>query len=406
MWPAAGGREVSPKDGAERYYLCVLKALASVAVIVTVLAVIVELSVAGARREERRLLEEFTTATRRQVRASAEVLSARLDALDQDTRVLTDLVERSRQTREPGHALEHRGSETTFRALAVVVPHYRTISLHRADGAIEILAVDPTETRPTVDALIPHTQHLAREVANRRVKALGEPARYGARSFLLYGTPINDGGAIVVASDAAMFLAAGSWPSLPAAQLFVTDPGGVVWTGCATAGGCRATDSDTVTKYFEATAPSAAQVASRRRGDPGRRARRRGAGLGAGRTPDRKVGRHLGRFIARDHGERGPPAVAGRVLRVRRGDRGRGRGSHHPAPAAARARARRRAALRPGGGGGARSGKSARARREADHRRCPVDRDGARDRQPAGGDSRVGPSRCCARWRPARAPRI
>jgi signal transduction histidine kinase len=238
-----------------------LKALASIAVIVAVLALIVELSVAGARREERRLLDEFTTATRRQAHASAEVLSTRLDALDQDTRVLTDLVERSRHSPEHDPKIEHRVAETAFRALAVVVPHYRIISLNRPDGAVEILAVDPTEIDPTVTALTPPMQHLAREVSARRVKALGEPARFGARSFLLYGTPVKEGGAVVVASDAAMFLAAGSWPSMAVARLFVTDPAGVVWTGCSTPGGCSATDSETVTKYFQARAPSAAQIA-------------------------------------------------------------------------------------------------------------------------------------------------
>ena len=38
-------------------------------------------------------------------------------------------------------------------------------------------------------------------------------------------------------------------------------PGGVVWTDCATGGGCSATDSETVTKYFQADAPSALQIA-------------------------------------------------------------------------------------------------------------------------------------------------
>ena len=123
-----------------------------------VIAGIVELSIASARREEGRLLEEFTSATRRQARESAEVLSARLDALDQDTRVLTDLVERSRVS--PGHdrAVEHRVAETGFRALVVVVPHYRIITLNRPDGSDDIVAVDPTEVKPTVDALTPHMQ--------------------------------------------------------------------------------------------------------------------------------------------------------------------------------------------------------------------------------------------------------
>jgi signal transduction histidine kinase len=261
-----------------------LKALASIAVVATVLAVIVELSVASARREEKRLLDEFTTATGRQVHASAEVLSTRLDALDQDTRVLTDLVERSRHSPEHDPQIEHRVSETAFRALAVVVPHYRIVSLNRPNGDVEILAVDPTETSPTVIALTPPMQHLAREVSVRLEKTIGEPARFGSRSFLIYGTPVKGGGAIVVASDAAMFLAAGSWPSLPAARLFVTDPAGVVWAGCATPGGCSATDSATVSKYFQATAPSAAQLGPEA-----------AAVLGVGRAPAVQVSEPVGR---------------------------------------------------------------------------------------------------------------
>jgi signal transduction histidine kinase len=236
--------------------------LASIGVIVAIVALIVALFAASARHERARLLDEFTTATRRQVHASAEVLAARLDALDQDTRVLTDQVEQSRESPEHDHVLERRVSETGFRALAFAVPHYRIISLNRADGEVEILAVDPTETEPLVRALTPHMQSLAREVSSRRVKAIGEPARFGARSFLLYGTPVKDGGAVVIASDAAMFLAAGSWPSLSAARLFVTDPAGVVWANCATPGGCQATDSATVTRYFQAGASPASRLDS------------------------------------------------------------------------------------------------------------------------------------------------
>jgi len=248
--------------------------LASIAVVLAVLALIVELSVASARREEGRLLDEFTTATRRQAHASAEVLSARLDALDQDTRVLTDLVERSRHSPEHDPRIEHRVAETAFRALVVVVPHYRIISLNRPNGEVEILAVDPTENDPTVEALRAPMQHLAREVSSRRVKAIGEPARFGTRSFLLYGTPVSGGGAVIVASDAAMFLAAGSWPSQPISRLFVTDPGGVVWAGCSTPGGCSAADSETVAKYFQAPTPYAAQIAPEA-----------ADALGAGRAP-------------------------------------------------------------------------------------------------------------------------
>jgi signal transduction histidine kinase len=238
-----------------------LKPFGSIALIVVALAVILGLSVASARREATRLLDEFTATTAAQAEASVEVLSTRLDALDQDTRVLTDLVERSRTGARRDPAAEHRIAETTFRALAVVVPHYRIISLVRADGTPDIVAVDPTEAAPTVNALLPHLQATALEVSSRRAKTIGEPVRYQDRSFLLYGTPVAGGGAIVVASDAAMFLAAGTWAPLPTARLFVTDPGGALWTGCETTEGCHATDSDAF--HRDLAAAPAVQVSRR-----------------------------------------------------------------------------------------------------------------------------------------------
>jgi signal transduction histidine kinase len=227
-----------------------VRTLASTTVIVAVMAVIIGLSIASARREQRHVLDEFTVATRKQALATVDVLAARLDALDQDTRLLTDLVEQSRSNPEHDPETERRTAETTFRALAIAVPHYRLVSLNRPDGAVEILAADPTETSAIIAALRPHMERLARAVSSKRAKALGEPVRYGARSFLLYGTPVGGGGAVVVTSDAAMFLGAGSWTPLFASRLFVTDPGGVVWAGCETSDGCRATDADTPAKIL------------------------------------------------------------------------------------------------------------------------------------------------------------
>ncbi|HEX3313115.1 MAG TPA: hypothetical protein VHS32_43320, partial [Streptosporangiaceae bacterium] len=227
-----------------------MKPFASIALIVAALAVILGLSVASARREARRLRDELTAATTQHAEASVDVLSARLAALEQDTRMLTDLVERSRHAPQHEPAIERRIAETAFDALVVVVPHYRIIWLVRPDGTPDIVAVDPTEFAPTVTALLPHMRTLAREVGQRYATTLGEPARHQGRSFLLYGTPVLGGGAIVVASDAAMFLAAGAWTSMPVAHLFVTDPAGVVWAGCELAGGCRATDADALRRQL------------------------------------------------------------------------------------------------------------------------------------------------------------
>jgi two-component system sensor histidine kinase HydH len=88
---------------------------------------------------------------------------------------------------------------------------------------------------------MPPTRRLGQEVSARGVKALGKTERFGERSFFLYGTPIREGRAIVVASDAAIFLGAVAWTPLASARLFVTDPAGVTWGGCETTLGCHAT---------------------------------------------------------------------------------------------------------------------------------------------------------------------
>jgi len=240
-----------------------LRPFKSIVLILAALAVILGLSVASAVREQGRLTDDFTVTTRQQVRASVEALSSRLDALDQDTRMLTDLVERSGGDGELARSTEQRIWESAFRAMAVVVPQYRTIALVDADGSLQVLAADPSETSDTVQALTPHTRRLALEVAARHGSALGETARYGDRSFLLYGTPVSGGRAIVVANDAAIFLGAIAWTSLPSARLFVTDPAGVVWSGCETSGGCRATPSGPMKDYLDVKPPPSSQLTTR-----------------------------------------------------------------------------------------------------------------------------------------------
>jgi signal transduction histidine kinase len=224
----------------------VTRIVASVVIVLAALAGILGLSISSALREHARLMDEFTSTTRQQVHASVAALSARLDALDQDTRLLVDLVEQSRRKPDFDLATEQRVWESAFRALAVVVPQYRAISLLAADGAPLVVAADPTETRETVLALAPATAALARDVARTGVKAFAWPARLGARQFLLYGTPVRGGSAVVVASDAAIFLGAVAWTPLPVARLFVTDPAGVIWADCETREGCRAAETPAV----------------------------------------------------------------------------------------------------------------------------------------------------------------
>jgi two-component system, NtrC family, sensor histidine kinase HydH len=223
------------------------RALRTTVVIVAVCCGILALSIASVRRERERLVEEFGETTRRQLQASVEALSVRLQALDQDTRLLADVVEHeSMAEARIDAATERRVWESAFHALAVVVPQYRVVALVDATGAIEVMGLDRSEKSGTIEALMPPTRRLGQEVSARGVKALGKTERFGERSFFLYGAPIRGRRAIVVASDAAIFLGAVAWTPLPSARLFVTDPAGVTWGGCETALGCHATEAKLV----------------------------------------------------------------------------------------------------------------------------------------------------------------
>ncbi len=222
-----------------------MRTSAGIVVGLVALVAIVGVAMSSATVEQERLLSDFQAECQRQVRASAEALS-HLDSLHQDVRMLADLVERSRRDRTSDAATERRVWESAFRALAVVVVHYRLIALVDGAGQVEVQAVDPTEAPGTVAALMPAAQHLGAQAASGATERLGPPARVGSRSFLLHATPVKGGGAIVVASDAALLLRTVAWPQLRAGRLFVTDPSGVVWSGCETAQGCALVDGTAV----------------------------------------------------------------------------------------------------------------------------------------------------------------
>ncbi len=231
-----------------------LRASASIAIVLLALSAIVGLSLSSATVEEERLLSAFTAETRKQVQASAEALS-RLDSVHQDMQMLADLVERSRNDRQLDAGTERRVWESAFRALAVVVPQHRIIALVDQRGSLDVLAVDPTEKPTTPEALLPSVRRLGIEAAEKGAETLGQPVRFGVRSFLVYATPVPSGGAIVVASEAAQLLRSVAWPQLQGSRLFVTDPSAVVWSGCETSAGCRITDSHDVPKSVTAGSP-------------------------------------------------------------------------------------------------------------------------------------------------------
>jgi signal transduction histidine kinase len=155
-------------------------------------------------------------------------------------------VDRSRHATGSDAATERRVWESAFRALAVVVVHYRTIALVAGDGTLNVLAVDPSEDAVTARALLPRVERLGAAATSKSAEKLVGVSPFTGRSFLLYATPVPSGGAIVVASDAALLLRSVAWPQVPSGRLFVTDPSGVVWSGCEAARGCQITDAKVI----------------------------------------------------------------------------------------------------------------------------------------------------------------
>jgi signal transduction histidine kinase len=215
--------------------------------IVLALTAIVGLSLSSASVEQQRLLAEFTSETHQQVHASAEALN-RLDSIGQDSRMMADLVDRSRQAAGADAATQQRVWESAFRALAVAVVHYRIIALVADDGTLIVSEVDPTENPTIARLLLAPLQRLGTAAVQRKAAKLAGASPLVGRSFLLYATPVPSGGAIAVASDAALLLRSVAWPQVPSSRLFVTDPSGVVWSDCEAARGCRVADREAVPK--------------------------------------------------------------------------------------------------------------------------------------------------------------
>jgi signal transduction histidine kinase len=223
------------------------RALRTAAVAVAVWVGVLALSIASVQRERERLVDEFGATTRRQLHESVEALAARLEALEQDTRLLADLVEQESAAQAGLDAqTEHRVWQSAFRSMAAVVPQYRVVALVNNQGIIDVVGVAPAETPSVAAALMPATRRFGQDVGARRAKAFGQTERLGSRSFFLYGTPVSHGRAIVIASDVAVFLGAVAWTPLPSARLFVTDPARVIWGGCEMSVGCHVTDVKTV----------------------------------------------------------------------------------------------------------------------------------------------------------------
>jgi two-component system, NtrC family, sensor histidine kinase HydH len=216
-----------------------LRLFASIAVLLAALAGVLGLSVASTLREEARLLEQLEGTTRQQVRASRDALASRLDEVEQDARMLVDLIERSRAKRDFALETERPVWDGAFRALVAVVGPYRAAALVAADGEVPVLASAPSEVPAGIDELLPFMRHAAAAAVTRDASRVVPPVVLRDRTFILRAKAVKGGGAVVVASDAALFLGTIARAIGADARLFVTDPGGGVWSGCDAPTGCQ-----------------------------------------------------------------------------------------------------------------------------------------------------------------------
>src|SRR5206468_479945 len=144
------------------------------------------LSVVSALRDQERVLEDFTAENRVQLHAAATSFASRLDALDRDTRMLSDLVDRSTSDRALEPDTERRVWESAFRALANVVAPYRSIALYHPDGTLDVGVLDPTEDPGTRALLLAQGSALVPILKEAASGTLSKSTvRVGERSFFI-----------------------------------------------------------------------------------------------------------------------------------------------------------------------------------------------------------------------------
>ncbi len=191
------------------------------------------------KRADRQALSEIRLAQGRLAQETASALHAFLDSLDRDTRLLAALASGTR--RQPiGHASQDRAILDAFQALAIVVPHYRSIALFDQGGE-PIVALDPTEDKTRiVPGLVAASRALAAAAGTRRLPERAGPLTLAPRrSFYLFSSPAGAGEAVVATSDAAVMLEAVSRRPTDAGGLLLIDPSGAVWIGCEQQARCR-----------------------------------------------------------------------------------------------------------------------------------------------------------------------
>ena len=124
-------------------------------------AAVLASSVRSLRKERARLLDEFATLQSTTARELASDLQDRLRDIEEDSRVIATLVKQTREVADTERGEGDRTMLASFKAMATVVRHYRSLALFDSGNRLRLSAVDPTETKPTVDLLMKLSERAA-----------------------------------------------------------------------------------------------------------------------------------------------------------------------------------------------------------------------------------------------------
>jgi signal transduction histidine kinase len=194
----------------------------------------------GLRHERLQFYEDFTATQQALARQLASDLSNELRDIDEDVRLVSQLVEREPASPAATAASRNTVTSSTFDALAAVVRHYRAIVLvGRGQG--EVSAVDPTESPESARRLLAWAREAAAHARTRGgpvLEGLREDAV--ARQFYVYALPSRSGEVVAVVSEARLFLQPMLRPRNGQVTYVLIDPSRALWTGCSELGSCRA----------------------------------------------------------------------------------------------------------------------------------------------------------------------
>lgn len=175
-------------------------------------------------------------------RDAAADLRNRLQDLDEDGRLLRDLVSRTRMSKNLSFELQNQTLLSSFEALATIVRAYRSVALVK-EGAALVMAIDRSDSETTRDALLAANIKAAAAARGTAPALVGPlPVRPG-KDFYFHVARLGDLGAVVIAVEPRRLLAGVLRPRSDARQA-IQDPEGHTWMDCAQPASCRLLSSN------------------------------------------------------------------------------------------------------------------------------------------------------------------